>query len=108
MPEYKGIFLACAVLVWHQSSIADTTELNWTGCNSSKAAYVGDLADAYSRKSGILIKLHAGTSNSAIREVHDGAVDIGGTSRYLLSDDPRESGVELVPIAWDALAMRVT
>ena len=107
MSEYKGIFVAFACLALSQHVGADTTELNWTGCDISRSAYVADLADAYSRNTGIKINLHTGDSSSGIRQVQDGTVDIGGTSRYRIADDPRENEVDLVPVAWDALAIIV-
>ena len=106
MPDLKRI-LFFALFACQQNSIAGTIELNWTGCDSSRTAYVGDLANAYSQKTGIQINLRAGNASTGIREVHDGLADIGGTSRYLLVDDPRESGIELVPVAWDALVIIV-
>ena len=54
MPDLKRI-LFFALFACQQNSIAGTIELDWTGCDSSRTAYVGDLADAYSQKTGIQI-----------------------------------------------------
>ncbi|UCB56357.1 MAG: substrate-binding domain-containing protein [Thiotrichales bacterium] len=42
-----------------------------------------------------------------MRDVCSGQADIGSSTRFLLADDPRESGVELVPVAWDAITIIV-
>lgn len=89
------------------NSIAEPVELNFVSCHVSKAAYVTDLANAYQQQTGIHINVHPGNSSSAIRDVHNGVADIGGTSRYLIQDELRDSGVELLPVAWDALTFIV-
>jgi len=103
----KRITIALALLPLSFPCFGEPAELNWTGCDVSKSAYVNDLANAYVRKTGIPVNLHPGDSSSAIRDVQNGDADIGGTSRYLLPDDPLEAGVDLVPVAWDALAIIV-
>lgn len=107
MLEFKRILLAFAVLTASYHTLADAVELNWVGCDVSRAAYITDLAEAYQQKTGIHINLHTGSSASSIRDVHNGDADIGGSSRYLLANDPRETGVELLPVAWDALTIIV-
>ncbi len=105
--EIKRILSVFIVLSISYNSNADSTELNWVGCDVSKTAYVTDLTTAYQQKTGIHINLRAGNAASGIREVKNGVADLGGTSRYLLPNDPREAGVELLPIAWDALTVIV-
>lgn len=107
MAVYKRIICTIALLQISYQCFADQTELVWTGCETSKNAYINDLADTYFQKSGITVHLRQGNSSSGIRDVLNGDADIGGTSRYLLPDDPREAGVELIPVAWDALAIIV-
>jgi phosphate transport system substrate-binding protein len=107
MSVYTRIIIFLARIPISHPGYADPAELNWTGCDVSKAAYVNDLTDAYVQKTGLPIILHQGDSSSGIHDVQSGDADIGGTSRYLLPDDPREAGVELVPVAWDALAIIV-
>jgi phosphate transport system substrate-binding protein len=107
MFEYKGIFPPFALLLIAFNSLADTAELNLVSCHISKNAYVTDLVNAYRKKSGIHINVHAGNSTSAIRDVHIGVADIGGTSRYLIPNEKLEAGVKLMPVAWDALTIIV-
>ena len=107
MSEFKGIFFAFALLSISSNSFADTVELNLVSCHVSKDAYVTDLVNAYREKTGIHINVHAGNSTSTIRDVQIGVADIGGTSRYLIPNEKRETGVKLLPVAWDALAIIV-
>ncbi len=105
MPVAKGTYLAAALLAMSWSAAA--TELNWVGCNVSRTAYVDDLAQAYQQKTGTHIELKLASSTQGIRDVQSGAADLGSSTRYQLVDDPREAGVEFVPVAWDALAIIV-
>ena len=107
MIDYKRILFIFLLLPISFNNIADPVELNLASCSVSKAAYVNDLANAYQQKTGIQINVHAGNSTTAIRDVHNGVVDIGGTSRYLIPNELRESDVELLPVAWDALTIIV-
>ena len=107
MSVYTRIIFALALLAVGCTGFADQTGLHWTGCDVSKSAYISDVANAYAQQTGIPVNLHSGNSSSGIRDVQTGAADLGGTSRYLLPDDPREAGVELVPVAWDAVAFIV-
>jgi phosphate transport system substrate-binding protein len=104
---YTRIIFALTLLAVGCTGFADQTGLHWTGCDVSKNAYISDVANAYAQQTGIPVNLHPGNSSSGIRDVQTGAADLGGTSRYLLPDDPREAGVELVPVAWDAVAFIV-
>lgn len=81
------------------------TTLNWVGCGISKKAYVTDLAQAFEKKTNIHIKIQGGGATKGIREVVKGAADLGGSCRYQLPEDPREAGVGLEPVAWDALVV---
>jgi len=87
--------------------MADTVELKLVSCHISKDAYITDMINAYQEKNGIHIDVHAGNSTSAIRDVQMGVADIGGTSRYLIPNEKRETGVKLLPVAVDALAFIV-
>lgn len=82
-------------------------ELNWVGCGISKKAYVTSLAKAFEQKTGIHINLQGGGATKGIRSVMNSTADLGGSCRYNLPDDPREAGVGLEPVAWDALAVIV-
>jgi len=105
--EFKGISFAFAILSISTSSMADTVELKLVSCHISKDAYITDMINAYQEKNGIHIDVHAGNSTSAIRDVQMGVADIGGTSRYLIPNEKRETGVKLLPVAVDALAFIV-
>ena len=107
MIDYKRILFIFLLLPISFNNIADPVELNLASCSVSKAAYVNDLANAYQQKTGIHINVHAGNSTTAIRDVHNGVADIGGTSRYLIPNELLESHVELLPVAWDALTIIV-
>ena len=107
MFEFKGISFAFAILSISASSMADTVELKLVSCHISKDAYITDMINAYREKNGIHIDVRAGNSTSAIRDVQIGVADIGGTSRYLIPNEKRETGVKLLPVALDALAFIV-
>ena len=107
MTDYKRILFIFLLLSMSFNSLAEHVELNLASCHVSKAAYINDLVSDYQKQTGIQINIHAGNSTSAIRDVHIGVVDIGATSRYLIPNELRDSGVELLPVAWDALTIIV-
>ena len=82
-------------------------ELNWVGCGISKKAYVTSLAQLFEKETGIHINIQGGGATKGIRKVVSHEADLGGSCRYYLPDDPREAGVGLEPVAWDALAIIV-
>lgn len=79
--------------------------LNWVGCGISKKAYVTDLSRAFEEKTNIHINIQGGGATKGIRKVVSGEADLGGSCRYQLPEDPREAGVGLSPVAWDALVV---
>ena len=98
--------LAALLLSISTITFAETSAtLNWVGCGISKKAYVTDLAKAFEEKSNIHINIEGGGATKGIREVSSGQADLGGSCRYILPDDPREAGLGLEPIAWDALVV---
>ena len=107
MIDYKRNLFIFLLLSISFNSTAEPVELNLASCHASKVAYVNDLVNDYQKVTGIQIYVHAGNSTSAIRDVHNGVVDIGATSRYLIPNELRDSGVELLPVAWDALTIIV-
>jgi phosphate transport system substrate-binding protein len=107
MFEFKGILSAFALLSISYISFADTTGLRLVSCHVSKDAYVTDLVTAYRKNTGVDIEVRDGNSTSAIRDVHIGVADIGGTSRDLIAGETHQADVELLPVAWDALAIIV-
>ncbi len=89
-------------------AIAEPVEtLDWVGCGISKKAYVTDLAKAFEAKTSIHINIQGGGATKGIREVVSGDADLGGSCRYALPEDPRETRVGLEPVAWDALVVIV-
>lgn len=101
-------FVTLLSLLWLASLNAtanpDNT-LQWVGCGISKKAYVTDLARAFEQKTGIHINIEGGGATKGIRKVLTGEADLGGSCRYRLPEDPRESRTGLEPVAWDALAV---
>jgi len=94
-------------LVCHSTFSQAVTELNWVGCGISKKAYVTSLAKSFEHNTGIKINIQGGGAARGIRDVVKGDADLGGSCRYILPDDPREAGVGLEPVAWDALVVIV-
>jgi len=82
-------------------------ELNWVGCGISKKAYVTSLAQQFEEETGVHINIQGGGATKGIRKVVSREADLGGSCRFSLPDDPREAGVGLEPVAWDALAVIV-
>lgn len=82
---------------------AQTTQLNWVGCGITKKAFMGQLARAYEAKTGIKINLQGGGASKGIRNVKAISADMGGTCRHKIVDSTQETGVRLIPVAWDAL-----
>jgi len=107
MTDLTRNLAAFVCLFFSYNCIADAGELNIVSCHVSKAAYVTDLANAYHQNTGVHTNVRAGNSSSAIRDVRNGVADIGGTSRYLVPNELIDSGVELMPVAWDALTFIV-
>ncbi len=81
-------------------------KLTWVGCGVSKKAFMGPLAAAYEKQTGIRIKLAGGGATRGIVDVVEGKADMGGTCRHVLLR-PEERGVKLVPVGWDALVVLV-
>lgn len=88
-------------------------ELSWAGCGISKKAFMGEMAKAFEKKTGVHINLKGGGATRGIREVADGTRDIGGACRHTLDSGsafgshPLERRVRMDPVAWDALAVLV-
>jgi phosphate transport system substrate-binding protein len=81
--------------------------LTWVGCGITKKAFMQELAAAYEKKTGIKIDIHGGGATKGIRQVATGEADIGGSCRYKIDGEAAETGSELHPVAWDALAVIV-
>lgn len=81
--------------------------LTWTGCGISKKAFMTELAKAYTKKSGVKIKLSGGGATKGIRQAANGTVHIGGACRVTLQNSAEERDAFQIPVAWDALVVFV-
>jgi len=80
--------------------------LLWAGCGITKKAFMKELASAYTKKTGVKIKLQGGGATRGIRDTVDGKVDFGGSCRMSLPASKKsELYASLHPVAWDALAI---
>ena len=90
-----------------------TKKITWAGCGISKNAFMAEMVAAYQKKTGIEVELKGGGATKGIRDVASREVDIGGTCRHVIEDSetlrtaPEERRVQLIPVAWDALAVIV-
>jgi phosphate transport system substrate-binding protein len=85
--------------------------LHWAGCGITRKAFMKELAAAYEHRTGTRIVLDGGGATKGIRETSNGHTELGGACRWTL-DNPTtfrpisaESGVKMVPVAWDALVV---
>jgi len=106
-PHILTVISVSLALVAYSTFSHAAVELNWVGCGISKKAYVTSLAKSFEKKTGIKINIQGGGAARGIRDVVKGDADLGGSCRYILPDDPREAGVGLEPVAWDALVVIV-
>jgi len=81
--------------------------LRWVGCGISKKAYMIALAASYEKKTGVHIDIQGGGATRGIREAAANTADIGGSCRRHIRGVGAESGVTMVPVAWDALVVIV-
>ena len=112
------LFLAAALMIYGSAftpTQAATKQkvLSWAGCGISKKAFMGEMAKAFEKKTGVHIDLKGGGATRGIREVSNGSRDLGGACRYTLSSggvlgsNPLERRVRMDPVAWDALVVLV-
>lgn len=101
-----GVALALLAIPIVQRGASGSEGMKWVGCGISKKAFMGPLAAAYEKKTGVKIKLEGGGATRGIVDVVEGKADMGGTCRHVL---PRqeERGVKLIPLGWDALVVLV-
>jgi len=88
------------------ASSSDPT-LVWGGCGITKKAFMAELAKAYTKKTGIQVRLQGGGATKGIRDALKGSIDIGGACRPIIEGHPEERNAYQVPVAWDALAVIV-
>lgn len=77
--------------------------LQWTGCGITKKAFMEELAKAYTKKTGIEVKLSGGGATKGIRDAASGAVHLGGACRVSLEGNPEERDAFQIPVGWDSL-----
>lgn len=99
----SGLLPALAIAGFGYNSQAQ--DLTWVGCGITKKAFMGALAEAYEKKTGVKIGLAGGGATKGIRDVSDQAADIGGSCRHKLTGVPEEADVKLTPVAWDAIVV---
>ena len=87
--------------------VASAATIQWAGCGISKKAFMKELAKAYTKKTGIKVKLSGGGATKGIRNAAKGVIDIGGACRVSLERHPEERDAFQIPVAWDALVVFV-
>ena len=92
-----GLFIANVPMV----SAVET--LQWAGCGITKKAFMAELSKAYTKKTGVQVKLSGGGATKGIRAAAKGAIDIGGACRVSLERNAEERDAFQIPVAWDAL-----
>ncbi len=91
-----------------QAAAGQDNLITWAGCGITKKAFMKELAEAYTKKTGIQVKLSGGGATRGIRDAVKGKVMIGGSCRMTLPGaDKSELYASLHPVAWDALAIIV-
>lgn len=82
-------------------------DLSWVGCGITRNAFMADLAAAYEEKTDVTITIEGGGATKGIRAIAAKEADIGGACRYNLKRNIAETGIKMVPVAWDALVVVV-
>ena len=88
-----------------QAHAADAAkaDIQWAGCGITKKAFMAEMAKAYTKKTGVTIKLSGGGATKGIRKAAAGQIDIGGACRVSLETHKLERDAHQTPVAWDAL-----
>lgn len=103
-----AVLLGICTLVLPATALAvgDDNTIQWAGCGITKKAFMGELAKAYTRKTGIEVNLSGGGATRGIRDTVKMNMDMGGSCRMTLPETDRsELHASLHPVAWDALAV---
>lgn len=102
--KYRFISFTGLVFLLGFSSVSQAAEIiQWAGCGITKKAFMKELAKAYTKKTGINIKLSGGGATKGIRNAAKGTIHIGGACRVTLEQHPEERDAFQIPVAWDAL-----
>jgi phosphate transport system substrate-binding protein len=89
----------------YAADAAKAADIQWAGCGITKKAFMAEMAKAYTKKTGITIKLSGGGATKGIRKAAAGDIDIGGACRVSLESHPKERNAHQTPVAWDALVV---
>jgi phosphate transport system substrate-binding protein len=100
--KYLSVLVVGIFLVNIQTVSAAET-IQWAGCGISKKAFMTELSKAYTKKTGVKIKLSGGGATKGIRKAAKGTIHIGGACRVSLNQLPEERDAFQIPVAWDAL-----
>lgn len=102
----NALFLLSFFCLSFMGTVQAQETIKWTGCGISKKAFMSELAKAYTKKSGIEIKLSGGGATKGIRQAANGTVHIGGACRVSLNSEEERNAFQ-IPVAWDALVVFV-
>lgn len=105
--EFIKSFSLLLLLTFAFTSLSASEPLKWAGCGITKKAFMEELANAYTLKTGTEIILEGGGATKGIRRVNNMEVDIGGSCRNRIKGHPEERYSRLNPVAWDALVVIV-
>ena len=89
------------------TAVFSAETLHWAGCGISKKAFMKEMAKAYTKKTGVQIKLSGGGATKGIRNAANGSIDIGGACRITIYNNKLERDAYQIPVAWDALVVFV-
>ena len=103
---YLVSFIGISFLLSSSATFASET-LHWAGCGISKKAFMKEMAKAYTKKTGIQVKLSGGGATKGIRNAANGSIDIGGACRISIYKNKLERNAYQIPVAWDALVVFV-
>ena len=100
----------CGVITPFATVTAD--EMIWMGCGISRKAFMKAVAKVYSQRADVKFRMSGGGATKGIRLTASGQAQIGSSCRHRLLDDdgnfiPEEQNLEMIPVAWDALAFIV-
>lgn len=77
--------------------------LNYSGCGITRVAFMEELAQAYTRETGVKVNISGGGATKGVRGAAAGTLDMGGSCRHRL-EGPEERQAYANLVAWDALA----
>jgi phosphate transport system substrate-binding protein len=103
-PRRLAAYALAALLAAGAFAAQADDRLVYTGDLPATSGFMRDLAVLFEARTGIRTELRLADTSTAIRATARGDSHLGGATRPALPD-PRETGVTLYPVAWDALAI---